>query len=726
MRRTRVNAFSGVVFVILTGSYNGAAVATDYYVDAVDGNDTWSGTTPDAQGGNGPWRSVGRVNGAALAPGDTVAFRRGQTWTVKLNVPRDGAPGNPITFGAYGEGAKPVIDVMGGDTQALVSYRSYITVRDMVFKNSTNTVVAFAVTNGSREITLEDIDVEYAPGTTIGNNGIAFTKGGRGIHLSGVRVVNAINNGIVFLGSATDNIGDVVVENSVVLGTSTNDCFTVHEDASLNPAGSNFVFRNNYAERCAEQGYDITSGSNILLEDNVSRDCGEGSILIGHSAESIVIDGHESYDEPVELTSAAVNIKSRDVQLLNSVISGNGYHLLSLSNGTKKPTENIRIVNNTFVWNGGGAAFDVSGTPENVQVLNNIFTTGRESFVDPAGLRQYIIRFLEPTRPPEYPGFVFDNNLYFAPDGVLRFVRKNADGSTSNFDFAGFNAYGREIGGQTLDPLMVDRTAGDYRLTAGSPAIDRGVAPVPAVNLSVDHDDQPRSGNPDVGAYEFQSADIGVSAGDYPAAALTDEAMSYTFTVVNNGPMPATGVIATVTLPVGVTGGAVASQGGCTGTDTITCALDSLGSGQGADITITATAAAEPIFDTIAGLTGNITVSAAVSANETDTVQANDTASVDTAVMLACQGKLVTRRGTSGADGTSKSRFTGGSGADVIHTLGGNDWIDGKNGDDTICGGAGDDDLLGGAGNDGISGGSGFDTCNGGSGTNATDGSCER
>lgn len=725
---TRFSAFSRVLLVVLAGVFSGHAAATVYYVDAINGNDTWQGTLPDAQLDNGPWRSVDRVNAAAsvLKPGDTVAFMRGQTWNQMLNVPSAGAPGNPITFDAYGEGAKPVIDVMGVYGQAFLSYRSYITVQNLAFKNASNTVVAFAPVNGSKEITLKDIDVEYDPETTVGNNGISFAKGGRGIHLSGVRVINAKNNGIIFLGSATDNISDVVVENSVVLGSGANDCFTVHEDASFNPAGSNFIFRNNYAERCAEQGYDITSGSNIRLEGNVSRDCGEGSILIGHSADGVVIDRHESYDEPVLLTSAAINIKSRNVQLLNSVVTGNGYHLLSLSNGTRYAAENIRIVNNTFAWNGGAAVFDISGTPDNVQVLNNIFTTGTDSFVNSVGSRQYLIRFFEPTRPPEYPGFVFDNNLYYSPDGVLRFMRKNADGSTTAFDFAGFNGYGQEISGLTLDPSMVDRAAGDYRLTAVSPAIDYGAVPEPAVDVSLDHDNFPRVGNPDLGAYEFVSADIGVALSASANTVMTDATVSYTVTVINNGPFTATDVSATAELPTGMTGNAVASQGSCAGSSTFTCLLGNLGSGQSAEIVVTVMAAAEAIFDPIAGLTAGVTVSAGASANETDTDWSDNAASVNTTVMLACQGRLVTKRGTSGADGTSKNRFVGGNGADVIHALSGDDWIDGKGGDDTICGGTGDDNLLGSAGNDELSGGSAYDSCNGGSGVNVTDGTCER
>jgi hypothetical protein len=71
-----------------------------------------------------------------------------------------------------------------------------------------------------------------------------------------------------------------------------------------------------------------------------------------------------------------------------------------------------------------------------------------------------------------------------------------------------------------------------------------------------------------------------------------------------------------------------------------------------------------------------------------------------------CNGKIVTRLGTSGVD-----ILIGTDGPDVIHGLGDNDIIRGMGGDDTICGGDGDDKLDGGSGNDTLDGGPGNDEC---------------
>ncbi len=75
--------------------------AATYYVDDLRGRDEADGTSPDRA-----WATLDRVNHAELAPGDRVLFRRGGVWRGQLR-PRSGAPGAPIVYAAYGEGAKP-------------------------------------------------------------------------------------------------------------------------------------------------------------------------------------------------------------------------------------------------------------------------------------------------------------------------------------------------------------------------------------------------------------------------------------------------------------------------------------------------------------------------------------------------------------------------------------------------------------------------------------------
>jgi hypothetical protein len=81
----------------------GAQAAPAFYVDATRGDDTQDGLKPETA-----WRSLAKVNRAALAAGDRVLFRRGQTWRGQL-VPHSGDAGRVISYSAFGEGDKPIL-----------------------------------------------------------------------------------------------------------------------------------------------------------------------------------------------------------------------------------------------------------------------------------------------------------------------------------------------------------------------------------------------------------------------------------------------------------------------------------------------------------------------------------------------------------------------------------------------------------------------------------------
>jgi hypothetical protein len=80
------------------------AQATTYYVAAA-GSDANNGTSTST-----PWQTIAKVNASTFSPGDSVLFNRGDAWYgTALTVPSAGSSGNPITFGAYGTGANPIL-----------------------------------------------------------------------------------------------------------------------------------------------------------------------------------------------------------------------------------------------------------------------------------------------------------------------------------------------------------------------------------------------------------------------------------------------------------------------------------------------------------------------------------------------------------------------------------------------------------------------------------------
>ncbi len=82
----------------------GRRLLTTYYV-STSGSDSNSGTSASA-----PWASVAKVDATTFNPGDTILFQAGGVWHGQLIAGASGTAGNPITYGEYGSGAKPIFD----------------------------------------------------------------------------------------------------------------------------------------------------------------------------------------------------------------------------------------------------------------------------------------------------------------------------------------------------------------------------------------------------------------------------------------------------------------------------------------------------------------------------------------------------------------------------------------------------------------------------------------
>lgn len=80
-----------------------SASATVFYIDSSQGSDSADGQSPQTA-----WRTLEKVNTAPLQPGDSVLFRRGTLYRGCLSTV-SGTEGRPVTYGAYGEGPKPII-----------------------------------------------------------------------------------------------------------------------------------------------------------------------------------------------------------------------------------------------------------------------------------------------------------------------------------------------------------------------------------------------------------------------------------------------------------------------------------------------------------------------------------------------------------------------------------------------------------------------------------------
>ncbi|HZH70871.1 MAG TPA: right-handed parallel beta-helix repeat-containing protein [Mariniphaga sp.] len=78
-------------------------LATNYYISS-EGDDDNSGTSIE-----NAWRSLERLNKLVPKPGDSILFRRGDSWEGSITVNMWGFEDKPLYFGVYGKGPKPKI-----------------------------------------------------------------------------------------------------------------------------------------------------------------------------------------------------------------------------------------------------------------------------------------------------------------------------------------------------------------------------------------------------------------------------------------------------------------------------------------------------------------------------------------------------------------------------------------------------------------------------------------
>jgi parallel beta-helix repeat protein len=103
--------------------------AANYYLSDRNGNDSRSAA--QAQNPNTPWKTINKLNSffSGLNPGDNVYFQRGDTFYGAIQIANSGRSGSPITFGAYGSGADPIIT-------SLVSLSNWKSVGSGVYESS--------------------------------------------------------------------------------------------------------------------------------------------------------------------------------------------------------------------------------------------------------------------------------------------------------------------------------------------------------------------------------------------------------------------------------------------------------------------------------------------------------------------------------------------------------------------------------------------------------------
>jgi parallel beta-helix repeat protein len=404
----------------------------------------------------------------------------------------------------------------------------------------------------------------------------------------------------------------VTVQGFNVTGT-TDDGIVVKANSS------NVTIRSNHVSYCGQpvsgktaKGIRIENSSNSIVENNTVDHLTSYGIYVPGST-GILVRGNESFANAFGYQRAASGIRLYSSS--GNTVSGNTSHDNEDSGIDVDHSTNNLVVNNLIYENGDHGIDNTGGSPGNRIIANTVYKSVT------AGIN------VEGTS----TGVTIANNVA-VDNGIasprthsnIRVESGSTSGTTLDFDLVylsvpdtmviwnsvGYNslaafrsATGQEAQGIQADPRFTSVSGHDFRVLAGSPAIDSansGASGQLASDLE-DHErvDDPATANTgngprafdDRGAYEFQPRPLG-SIVVSPASATAAAGASQTYSVqgFDTGGSPIGDVTASTTFAMAPDGSCAANV--CTATKTGVHTVTATNQGAAANATLTVTAGA--------------------------------------------------------------------------------------------------------------------------------------
>ena len=431
-----------------------------YYVDATNGDDSKDGLSEA-----NAWQTIGKVNGAAFSAGDSILFKRGETWTgTMLNITWSGASGSPIIFGAYGSGALPVID--GNDLIDCVNItgRSYITLEDIEAAQGLN--FSFHISNST------NIHLVDCVGRDCGNSGVDFNTGasdctvrGGAFHDTYQRVGGATCAGI----GIQDGCHDIEVTEAACYDgvNAATHGITIH-----NHIGTTFPY-NITLRRCFCYG---NQGNGIQIRKFDANVDGDRNILI-EDCRIYDNDVHGIYAFPGGAQQA------NGVTIRRCLLERNGNRCLYMRG------DNFSVYNNVIIGD-VSTPVNMSGCVDTVFWNNTMYQTaavpagGACFYADNARTSSLVVknnimyadnvasRMINIAAGTGVVGIDIDYNLYSAPVAGTEWLWLGVAKNWANW----LADSGQDANSPApADPQFIDDTIDNLKLKRGSPGLGVGV-----------------------------------------------------------------------------------------------------------------------------------------------------------------------------------------------------------------------------------------------------------
>ncbi len=547
---------AGVVLVSLlaaaigfSGTMPARAAATTYYIDCAGGSDANNGTSTST-----PWRTFTNVNNRTLVAGDSVLLKRGATCSgIGSLIPQGaGTSASPITIGAYGTGALPVINCGTGspvyscvfilneggyvvrdleltgtkvDTangpaglyiESTVSQQSYFRIYNIVAHDMYYGISISAYKHGSGgELynqnvgnnlgTINDVIID---GGEMYNNGGNLGSGGKGIHVAG----NYLRGGYdpVNLPFNTNiTIRNVNVHNNPgdgVVMTSTDGGLIEYVTANTNGGQADDRYgiwpwnAKNVTTQFSEAAFNETAtnkgGGGFDCDYNVVNCIFQYSYAHDNKGPGQLMIGYDS-GNILDQSNVRYNLFVDNCwhptapDCGDLVVFGRVYNSYYHNNTIYFKNRNNNP--NTAVAALELATWGKFGSPSNFQYKNNLIylTNNSRAYYQSVG-----------------GTYTLDYNLLYAESGNLNI----AWGSSTYNTLAAFQAgTGQDAHSISANPLLTNpggRLASDYQIASNSPAVNAAVDLGASVMGSRDYfgNASPQGGAYDIGFHETGGA----------------------------------------------------------------------------------------------------------------------------------------------------------------------------------------------------------------------------
>jgi hypothetical protein len=473
-----------------------------YYLSSSTGNDNNNGSQTQ------PWKTLSKLSNTTLGPGDTVYFKKGDTFRGHYVVNGSGTEGNPITFKSYGSGNQPVIsgsdhDDGGGD------YREAILVENednMIFEDLE--IQNHRTTSRSDVGDLVSFGIQVISSSAGTKNNFTFRdmtfKNVYGLYWVDPGDQDAFNafevSGLTFKSSWAGIINDVVVEDSYFTDLQRIGIHIKNTSGKTSDKrNTNIVVRRNEFFQIGGTCVLPIRTENCLIENNIfnqpgaktnDKMIGRGSAVWNWYCINTIIQYNQSINAKGILDSHGIHVDHSNIDTFIQynlmqdceggfveILGGNQRAVyrfnISINDGWRvnpnwtnsdhtiwlndkiggqsgHPSSDSYIYNNTVVINKTGndafdTAIDING--QNTRIFNNIFYA-----VNGSGIGNQQGNYND-------PNLMMTNNLFF---GNIRNNFKTIDANRVE-----------------VNPDFYNEQSGDqyaFQIKASSQAIDAGAA----------------------------------------------------------------------------------------------------------------------------------------------------------------------------------------------------------------------------------------------------------